>query len=171
MSTERRNKIRKLLITSNEPIKGQDLANKYDVTRQVIVRDIAIIRAEGLDIISTPKGYMVMNYESKLNRFVIAVNHNRDKMEEELKIIVKYGAIVEDVIVEHTFYGEIRAILMLKNLYDVENFCINFKSYTVEPLSALTNGVHLHTIICDSKETFEKISNELDKKGFLVKAL
>lgn len=171
MSTDRRNKIKELLITSNEPIKGQELANKYEVTRQVIVRDIAIIRAEGLDIISTPKGYMILKDENKINRFIIAVNHNRDKMEEELKTIVRYGAIVEDVIVEHSFYGEIRSILMLKSLYDVENFCANFKNYTVEPLSALTNGVHLHTIICDSKETFENISKELDKKGLLVKAL
>ncbi|WP_040190985.1 transcription repressor NadR [Clostridium culturomicium] len=167
-SIERRNEIKKLLITSKEPITGQELAFTYEVTRQVIVRDIAILRAEGIDIISTPKGYMILKEDHKNIRTIIAVNHNREEMENELKIIVKYGAIVEDVIVEHALYGEIRGMLMLKNMYDVENFCNSFRNYSVEPLSALTNGVHLHTIVCENEEMIESITKELSKKGFLV---
>lgn len=170
-SVERRSEIKKLLLTSKEPIKGQELAAMYDVTRQVIVRDIAIMRAEGLDIISTPKGYMMIQSGIENIKCVIAVNHSRDDMEEELKIIVKYGAVVEDVIVEHPLYGEIRAMLMLKNMYDVENFYNSFKNYSVEPLSALTNGVHLHTIVCEKKEILTNITKELGDKGFLVKEL
>lgn len=168
-SIERRNEIKKVLISSREPITGQELALTYEVTRQVIVRDIAILRAEGIDIISTPKGYMILKEDHKNIRTIIAVNHNREDMESELKIIVKYGAIVEDVIVEHALYGEIRGMLMLKNMYDVENFCNSFRNYSVEPLSALTNGVHLHTIVCENEEMIESITKELSERGFLVR--
>lgn len=168
---KRKELLKSLLIDSNEPIKGQDLADKFKVTRQVIVKDIAILRAEGLEIISTPKGYMVLKVASASMRRVIAVNHTSDQMEDELNTIVKYGGIVEDVIVEHPLYGEIRGMLMLKNMYDIENFCISFKNYSAEPLSTLTNGVHLHTIVCDSENSLKKIIDELSKKGYLIKEL
>lgn len=170
-SLDRRNKIKELLVNGKEPIKGQELASMYEVTRQVIVKDIAIMRAEGIEIISTPKGYMILKNDGENVRSVIAVNHSRDAMEEELKIIVKYGAIIEDVIVEHPLYGEIRGMLMLKTMYDVDNFYNSFKNYSVEPLSALTNGVHLHTILCENKDILMSITNELNDKGFLVKSL
>lgn len=171
ISIDRRSKIKQLLLSSNEAVTGQQLADMYQVTRQVIVKDIAIIRAEGLDIISTPKGYMVLKKDNKNIRTVIAVNHSREDMEEELKIIVKYGAVVEDVIVEHPLYGEIRCMLMLKNMYDVENFYNSFKNYSVEPLSSLTNGVHLHTIVCESEKILESVTKELSEKEFLVREL
>ncbi|MEG3028760.1 MAG: 3H domain-containing protein [Oscillospiraceae bacterium] len=81
------------------------------------------------------------------------------------------GAIVEDVIVEHPLYGEIRAMLMIKNMMDIENFYDNFKKYEAEPLSTLTNGVHLHTIICENDRVLSNIVEELNKKGFLIKEL
>lgn len=170
-SLNRRSKIRNLLITSQEPIKGQELAEKFEVTRQIIVKDIAIIRAEGVDVISTPKGYMALKENLNIVKKVIAVNHNRDGVKVELEIIVKYGAVVEDVIVEHPLYGEIRVMLMLKNMFDVENFYNSFKQYEAEPLSALTNGVHLHTIICENDEVLSNIEKELDMRGILNKEL
>jgi len=170
-SLNRRSKIRSLLITSQEPIKGQELAEKFEVTRQIIVKDIAIIRAEGVDVISTPKGYMALKENLNIVKKVIAVNHNRDGVKAELETIVKYGAVVEDVIVEHPLYGEIRVMLMLKNMFDVENFYNSFKQYEAEPLSALTNGVHLHTIICENDEVLSNIEKELDMRGILNKEL
>ncbi|MEG2657637.1 MAG: transcription repressor NadR [Clostridium sp.] len=170
-SLNRRDSIKKLLIISEEPVKGQTLANTFEVTRQVIVKDIAIIRAEGIDVISTPKGYMILKKDSSRLRKIIAVNHSRGDLKKELEIIVKYGAIVEDVIVEHPLYGEIRGMLMIKNMFDIENFYNEFKNYSAEPLSILTNGVHLHTIICEDEDSFSNIMYELDKIGFLIKEL
>jgi len=170
-SAKRREKIKNLLIQSQEPVKGQILAEMFEVTRQIIVKDIAIIRAEGVDIISTPKGYMALKENINSIKKVIAVNHGREEVKNELETIVKYGAIVEDVIVEHPLYGEIRAMLMLKNMMDIENFYSNFKQYEAEPLSALTNGVHLHTIICENERVLSNIVEELNKKGFLIKEL
>lgn len=171
MSLNRRYKIKNLLVTADEPIKGQELAERFEVTRQIIVKDIAIIRAEGVNVISTPKGYMALKENLNSIKKVIAVNHSKDEVKNELEIIVKYGAIVEDVIVEHPLYGEIRVMLMLKNMFDVENFYNSFKQYEAEPLSTLTNGVHLHTIICENDKVLSNIIKELDVKGILNKEL
>ncbi|GAB6168734.1 transcription repressor NadR [Clostridium carnis] len=162
-SIERREQIIKILVSSNEAIKGVDLANRFNVTRQVIVKDIAILRASGKNIIATPDGYI---YNKDVNRVkaIIAVNHTSEKTIEELEIVVKYGGIIEDVIIEHPLYGEIRGNLMIKNLNDLNKFEKVFKE--VSPLSNLTNGIHLHTISVDSKENMESIKLELKEKGF-----
>lgn len=167
-SLERRQEIIESLKSSKEPIKGKSLADTYKVTRQVIVKDIAIIKAEGYNIVSTPKGYMMIDadYEEKIKK-VIAVSHSKEQMKDELMTIIKYGGIVQDVVVEHALYGEIRGMLMIKTVHDVESFYEKYKKYNDKPLSVLTNGVHLHTIICDSEEAINKIMSELNEKGYL----
>ncbi|MDZ5016776.1 HTH domain-containing protein, partial [Clostridium perfringens] len=55
---ERREKIIKLIIEKNRAIKGTELADLFGVTRQIIVKDIAILRAAGKNIIATPDGYI-----------------------------------------------------------------------------------------------------------------
>lgn len=167
-SKKRRDSIRELLRKANEPLKGQSLAEMLSVTRQVIVKDIAIIRAEGLNVIATPEGYMIPNDNTSRVKKVIAVNHQRNMMEDELKTIVKYGGTIEDVIVEHPLYGEIKGMLMIKNLFDLERFIEKFDDYGAEPLSTLTNGIHLHTISADNLEIMNKIVSELSSKGYLA---
>ena len=99
---------------------------------------------------------------------MIAVNHSEEEMHEELEIVVKYGGIIEDVIIEHPLYGELRAALMIKNLNDLNKFKNSFNGIEAKPLSVLTNGVHLHTISADSKENMDLITNELKEKGFIL---
>lgn len=164
----RREQIKSLLISSDEPIKGQKLAEIFNVTRQVIVKDIAIIKAEGSNVIATPRGYMIADNNNTSIKTIIAVNHRREELEDELKTIIKYGGIVEDVTVEHPLYGEITAMLMIKNLFDLENFCENFKNYSAEPLSTLTQGIHLHTISCNNEKELTNILSALSKKGYLI---
>lgn len=165
----RRSNILDLLNFNEGPVKGQDIALKLGVTRQIIVKDIAILRAEGNSIIATPEGYMIeKNTTNKINR-IIAVNHSSENTRMELEAIIKYGGIVKDVIIEHRIYGEISANLMLKTYYDVEKFINKLNNESVEPLSKLTGGLHLHTIEADSIEIMDKIIDELDRLGFLVK--
>ncbi|SNX53103.1 transcription repressor NadR [Thermoanaerobacterium sp. RBIITD] len=165
---ERRNKIKEILKNTKGPIKGTSLASMMDVTRQVIVQDIAILRAEGLKVLSTPQGYVLDVLEkSKLKR-VIASKHYYDRTEEELNIIVDNGGKVLDVIVEHPYYGELKGLLMLSSRYDVEKFMECLKDGKASLLSSLTEGIHLHTIEADSKETLDRIEKELKAKGFLI---
>lgn len=167
-SKERRKLIEKLLIERAEPQKGHLLAQELGVTRQIIVKDIAILRAEGLDIIATPEGYIIPVKDKHKLRRVIAVSHKPEDIEEELTTIVKFGGKIEDVVIEHPLYGEIRGMLMIKNLYDVQSFIEKCREYNAEPLSKLTKGVHIHTIEADNEETMERIINELKNKNLII---
>ncbi|MGG7059648.1 transcription repressor NadR [Clostridium nigeriense] len=166
-SKKRREEIGKMLVKSNKAIKGTELASLFGVTRQIIVKDIAILRAEGNTIIATPDGY-IYNKDVNKVKSIIAVNHDENKTIDELEIVVKYGGIIEDVIIEHPLYGEIRGNLMIKNLNDLNKFENEFKNKNVKPLSNLTDGIHLHTIAADSEEDIKEIKRELKEKGFLL---
>lgn len=167
-SDERRNSIRKELEDKAKPIKGSVLAKEFGVTRQIIVKDIAILRAEGSDIFATPKGYIINKGSISTVKKVIAVSHKPEEIEDELNSIVKFGGTVEDVIIEHSLYGEIRGVLMIKTPYDVQNFMEKLNEHRAEPLSILTGGVHLHTISADNEDDLAKIVNELKEKGYIV---
>lgn len=167
-SVERREDIVLVLTNSDKALKGTQLAQKYGVTRQIIVKDIAILRANGKDIIATPEGYIIGRQDDRIKR-IIAVSHNDSGLSEELNIVIKYGGIVEDVIVEHPLYGEIKGMLMIKNLNDLEKFLDRYKKQDAKLLSLLTNGIHIHTISVDTEENMNLILNELRDKGYLIK--
>lgn len=166
-SIERRENIARLLVENDKPIKGTVIAQKYGVTRQIIVKDIAILRAKGQDIIATPDGYII-NKKDKRVKAIIAVSHSEEDMFEEMNIVIKYGGTIEDVIVEHPLYGEIRGMLMIRNLNELNKFIDKYKDHKAKLLSVLTNGVHIHTISADSQENLDLIIQELKDKNFIV---
>lgn len=167
-SIERRNEILKMLFNASMPLKGVDLAKEFGVTRQVIVRDIAILRAQGKDIIATPEGYIISRSgEFKIKR-IIAVSHDKNQLYDEMATIIKYGGTIEDVIVEHPLYGEIRSNLLIKTLAELEAFMKSFKEHKAEPLSALTGGLHLHTISAEREDILDKIIEELKIKNYII---
>ena len=168
IANKRREAIVELLLKEKAPIKGVDLATKFNVTRQIIVKDIAILRAKGNNIIATPDGYMFNDDSGSRVKSIIAVNHSKAEMIKELEIVIKYGGIIEDVIVEHPIYGEIKGLLMIKNLNDWNRFRESFELSESTPLSSLTNGVHLHTVSVDTKENMELIKKELKEKGLTL---
>ncbi|MDF2503583.1 MULTISPECIES: transcription repressor NadR [Clostridium] len=167
-SEERRNYIKNALEKKEEPLKGHILAEDLGVTRQIIVKDIAILRAAGVRIIATPKGYIISKDKSNRIQKVIALYHKSEDIEDELSTIVKFGGIIEDVIIEHKLYGEIRGVLMIKTLFDIENFVSKLKEYEAEPLCILTGGVHLHTISVEDEESLKNILLQLKEKKYLV---
>lgn len=168
-SEERKEGIISNLKRSDTALTGAYLAKQYNVSRQIIVQDIAILRAAGHDIIATPQGYWL----SKLNQLqgitkVFAVKHNQNEIEDELNAIVDYGGKVLDVIIEHPVYGEFKARLMLSTRNDVKAYLAVMKKEEAEPLSALTEGVHLHTVEADSITILNQIESILDQKGYLL---
>lgn len=169
-SIERREDIIKLLLESNEPLKGSFIAKRYSVTRQVIVKDIAILRAKGKNIIATPDGYII-NANNNKAKAIIAVSHTEDEMIEELSIVIKYGGMIEDVVVEHPLYGEIKGMIMIKNYNELNKFIEKYNEQKAKLLSALTNGVHLHTIAAETQDDIDLIILELKKNNFIVSDL
>lgn len=173
MTTEkRREKIIKKLKDTNEPIKGTTLANEFNVSRQVIVQDVAILRARGEDIIATPLGYMIPKYnQSKILKTITTRHLNVDEANEELMIMIENGATVVDVKVNHPIYGEVEGLLNIRNKEDVEKFIEEVKSGKVEFLASLNKGIHTHTIEVKSNEDFINLKNKLEEEGYLVEEL
>ena len=168
-SEERRDNIITDLKQSTSPLTGAYLAKQYRVSRQIIVQDVAILRAAGHDIIATPQGYLLLrlNQTQGMTR-AVAVKHGQKDIEDELNTIVDYGGKILDVIIEHPVYGEFRTRLMLSTRDDVSAYLDAMKKVDAEPLSSLTEGVHLHTIEADSITILNEIEKILRQKGYLL---
>ena len=57
-SAERRKAILKLLEESEEPVSAGSMAKRFSVSRQIIVGDVALLRASSHAISATPRGFI-----------------------------------------------------------------------------------------------------------------
>lgn len=106
---------------SEKPLSASALAKKLHVSRQIIVGDVALIRAAGTQIIATPRGYVLEEKKEGVEK-KLAVSHTREQIQDELYTIIDQGASVIDVIVEHPIYGQLVGQLHLSSRYDVDQF-------------------------------------------------
>ena len=164
--SNRRQEILKNIKESDRPVSGSKLAKDYDVSRQVIVQDIALLRASGYDIISTNRGY-VLEGQTCAER-VFKVRHTDEQLETELCTIVDLGGQVKNVMVNHKVYGHIEAELGITSRRKVKEFLEDIESGKSTPLKNITSDYHYHTVTADSEETLGMIEEELRKLGFLV---
>lgn len=164
--SQRRASIVKQIQESEAPVSGKALAQLYNVSRQVIVQDIALIRASGYDIISTNRGY-VLNVSAKVSR-IYKVQHTDEQLEEELNAIVDLGGCVENVMVNHKIYKHIEADLNIRSRRNVSDFIRDIESGKSSPLKNITSNYHYHTISADCEEILKLIEDTLREKGFLV---
>ena len=164
--SDRRQEILKNIKESDRPVSGSKLAKDYDVSRQVIVQDIALLRASGYDIISTNRGY-VLEGQTCAER-VFKVRHTDEQLETELCTIVDLGGQVKNVMVNHKIYGHIEAELGITSRRKVKEFLADIESGKSTPLKNITSDYHYHTVTADSEETLDLIEEELRKLGFLV---
>lgn len=164
---ERREQILKIVRNSEKPVAGTELAKQLGVSRQVIVQDMALIRANGTEILSTNRGYVIQ--ESKDVSRVFKVIHTNEQVEDELNLFVDLGGKVEDVFVYHKVYGVIKADLNIKSRRDVKNYMEGINSGKSTNLLNLTSNFHYHTITAEDEQTLDLIQQELSQKGFLAK--
>ena len=167
---ERRNEILKILSESTEAVPGSKLAKMLGVSRQVIVTDMALLRAERNDIIATNSGYVISGKTegAKGERRVFKVSHTDEQLESELSAIVDLGGTVLDVFIEHKVYGTISAPLNISSKRDIQNFIADLKSGVSTPLKNITNNFHYHTIEAKNSKVLDEIADSLQKKGFLI---
>lgn len=168
----RRRAILERLWQVSEPISGAELAKQLGVSRQVIVQDIAILRASGQAILATPQGYLFSRAAEPqfACRRVVAVSHSAEGIELELKAVAEMGGRVLDVVVEHPIYGEIRGLVMTQSQADVQEFMQRLKNSKAAPLLTLTGGPHLHTLEAPTEERLDRITNRLQELGFLLRS-
>lgn len=165
---QRRAQLIKTLQAATRPITGTDLAVRFAVSRQVIVTDVAVLRAAGAEISASPQGYYLRQSNHQAHRAVVAVQHTPEQTEDELFTIVDLGVEVVDVIVEHPIYGEQRGMLHLSNREDVRLFIERWQQTGTRLLSELTEGVHLHTLEAQQLERLEQAKDLLQKRGYLL---
>lgn len=163
---ERRQEIIKYMADCRKPASGTALAGLFQVSRQVIVQDMALLRAEGYEIFSTNRGYF-LNSAREASR-IFYVCHGDSRILEELNLIADCGGNVRDVFVQHEVYGELRASIAVDSRKKAAAFVENISKGKCSPLNNITSGYHYHTVTAESEEILDSIEEELREKDFLV---
>ena len=164
-NTDRRKEIIGLLIAEKKPVAGETLSEKFGVSRQIIVKDINILREEGYGIVSTHYGYLFKTSPLKSRDF--KVKHTTDQTEHELSLIVDTGATVENVYVWHKVYGKIEAPLNIYSHEQIKGFMDGVRSGKSTELMNITGGDHYHTVRADSEEILDAVEAALKREGYL----
>lgn len=165
---ERRAEVLRRLQAAKGPLTGTRLSRELGVSRQIIVGDVSILRAEGQKIFATPRGYIMPEDEPGQQKVTLVCQHSAEDMEAELNAIVDNGGAVLDVIVEHPVYGPLKSDLLLESRRDIKNFLTKMKKCQANPLLVVTGGVHIHTVRVPDEEALTAIRQELQALGILV---
>lgn len=167
---QRRAKILKMLKEQGTPLSGTALAQRFQVSRQVIVQDIALMRAENTPILSTNKGYIIRTASPALQQpmRVFYVRHDTDQVLEEFMTVLELGGKILDVAVEHELYGQIRVDLLIETEQDARDFVNRLSCCHDNPLKVLTGDCHYHTVAAPSEKLLDLIEQELKSKGFIA---
>ncbi|MCM3725273.1 transcription repressor NadR [Neobacillus cucumis] len=170
LGEERRSFILQQLKDSSEPLTGSELAARTNVSRQVIVGDITLLKAKNEPIIATSQGYIYLKTSSGTPRFerTIACKHAPEDTENELNLLVDHGVLVKDVKIEHSVYGDLTASIMVSNRHEVKQFMENIKNSKAALLSELTEGFHLHTISASSTQVLDQAEQALKAEGYII---
>lgn len=162
----RRKAIAELLLSEARPLSGGQLSEMLHVSRQIIVQDIACLRAAGYEIVSTHQGYLIG--KTPLVERVFKVYHTKAETEDELSCIVGLGGTVVDVFVWHKVYGRIDAKLNISSKFHVDQFIEGVRSGKSTELMDITGGYHYHTIRADSPDTLDRIAQALEERGYIA---
>ncbi len=164
---QRRNAIRTLLEEADSPVSATALAGRMMVSRQVIVGDIALLRAAGTPVAATPRGYVLSGPAGVPFQIQVVCRHTAGQMAGELNTLVDLGCTVEDVSVDHPVYGQLTGQLRLSCRGDVAFFLEKTRSSAAKPLSALTQGLHTHTLRAEDSATLENARDALRAMNIL----
>ena len=166
----RREKILELLKQKGSPMSGTAIAKLFGVSRQVIVQDIALMRAENFRILSTNKGYIYKTEEQQDTqpKRVFYVKHGTEQVLEEFIIVLELGGKILDVAVDHELYGHIQVDLLIETIQDAKEFVSRLIVCKDNPLKVLTDDCHYHTVAAPSEKLLDLIERELEEKGFLA---
>ena len=163
---ERRKEIVALIMAAEDPVSGSVLSERLGVSRQIIVQDIAMLRAEGYDVLSTRQGYVIA--KGPFAERVFKLRHTSAQTEDELTTIVSMGGTVVDVFVWHKVYGKVEASLNIFSERSIAQFMDGIKTGKSKELMHITEGYHYHTVRADSEAVLDEIEAVLNEKGYIV---
>ena len=168
-AAQRRQAIARLLEGAEAPVSAAALGERFSVSRQIVVGDIALLRAAGTDIAATPRGYVLLRAQPAGVERKLACVHAPEDMGRELTAIVDAGGEAVDVVVEHPVYGQLTGVLRVRSRYDVQEFLRRVAEHGARPLSDLTGGIHLHTVRCPDQATMDRVEAALARENFLLR--
>ena len=163
---ERRKSIINLLLSEDRPVPGGELSEKCGVSRQIIVQDIAVLKGQGFDILSTHNGYILQ--KSPLKERVFKVKHSTEETEDELNTIVELGGTVVDVFVWHKVYGKMVAPLNIFSSLQIKQFIEGVRTGKSTELMNITGGYHYHTVRAEKEDILDRIEEVLSEKGYIA---
>lgn len=166
---ERRKAIVNLLLSAKEPISGGALAQRFNISRQIIVQDITVLKGTGYEILSTSQGYVMQ--KSPLADRVFKVRHTTDQTEDELSCIVNLGGTVVDVFVWHKVYGRIDAPLNIFSQMHIKQFLEGVRTGQSTELMHITGGYHYHTVRAENETVLDRIEAALVERNYVVPEL
>lgn len=164
---ERRAFVLGRLSEADGPLTGSELAREARVSRQVLVQDVALLRARGADIVSTTRGYVLAS-PAQRPRALFKVFHDASRVEEELTLVVDLGGTVEDTLVNHRTYGRLSAPLGVSSRKDVSRFLAELGRSRSRLLSEVTSGYHFHHVSAPARATLDAVGRALDEHGLLA---
>ena len=166
-AVQRREVILERLSNADAPVSTSVMAAELGVSRQIVVGDVALLRAGGAAIEATPRGYQFHPAPGGYTGILACVHRTAEEMRAELYTVVDQGGVVVDVAVENPLYGELRGNLNLASRYDVDLFLRQAADTPECLLSRMTGGVHLHTLHCPDEASFRRVKAALAEKGLL----
>lgn len=165
-ANQRRQEILHILQSQTQPIVAKRLATEFGVSRQLIVGDIALLRAEGHQIKATANGYIYGSPTQQFHHYIVC-NHPPELTEKELLLIVGLGGEIIDVSVEHPIYGTLTGQLGISSARDVAQYIERLRKEQTTLLSSLTAGIHIHQIACKDESAFQHIIAALRSANIL----
>ncbi len=163
---ERLVKIIERLSNATGPVSATTLAGELGVSRQVIVQDIALLRASGTEVHPLARGYVLPKKNVCQRTFKLV--HTDDEVEKELNLIVDRGGVVEDVFVFHRTYGIIRGNMAINTRVEVQKFLADLAAGRSDLLKNVTSGYHYHTVTAKDDVTLDMIEEALNEAGFIA---
>lgn len=165
-AAQRRESIVTSLKQASGPVSASKLARELGVSRQIVVGDVALLRAAGTPVLATPRGYMLQTVPGA-DRMTVVCRHAQEALLDELYTIVDCGCGVLDVLVEHPVYGQLSGQLQIFSRYDADLFWQALQANAAQPLCSLTGDVHLHTLSCPTPAQRDRVLEALRQKGYL----
>ncbi|WP_172121222.1 transcription repressor NadR [Actinomyces faecalis] len=166
-ATQRRAAILTRLSQTSTPVPAAVLGEEMGVSRQIVVGDIALLRAAGHPVRATNRGYILAR-PSHAPRRSVTVRHSNEAAARELRTILAAGGSVLDTSIEHGLYGQITVDLLIRSQEDLEDFLARLSTTPhASPLCTLTDGWHTHTIEAANEEVLDAVEQALDELGIL----
>lgn len=165
---KRRSDIVEILKKATAPVSGSRLAEMTDVSRQVIVQDIAVLRMSYPQIFPTARGYLWLEPGEMACHRTFKVSHPTERIGEELSLIVERGGTVENTLIDHPYYGKLVGTLGIQTHADIDRFLERMSASDAQPLLQTTGGVHEHDVSAETEAILDDIEKALEAHGFLV---